>query len=108
MTIGYSVNPTPSDANAILVDPGTSTVSVFSNDPLSGLNTIGASTSTPKAYTVSIFMVTEAGTAIDNGIERIQFTVEMTDPCFTATIDLSSGLVPDLSPSYTLGAVADT
>ena len=37
----------------------------------------------------------------------MQFAVDMTDPCFTATIDLSSSVVPELSASYTIGEVAD-
>ena len=31
----------------------------------------------------------------------------MTDPCFTATIDLSASVVPDLTPSYTVGDASD-
>lgn len=36
-----------------------------------------------------------------------QFSIEVVDPCKTATIDLNSDVVPNSKPSYTIGAGAD-
>ena len=54
-----------------------------------------------------IYMITEGGTNQNNGGEQMQFAVDMTDPCFTATIDLSSSVVPISSASYIIGDAAD-
>ena len=40
--------------------------------------------------------------------ESISFNLSITDPCFSATVDLSSGVIPDLSPSYTVGEAEQT
>ena len=52
-------------------------------------------------YTVMLYTVTEAGTIKNDSAEQIEIQVFVTDPCSLTTIDLT-GVVPDLTPSYTV------
>ena len=55
MTMAYIVSPTLADSNAILVNVGTSTVTIYTTNPNVGIS-VG---STPVTYTVTIYQVTE-------------------------------------------------
>lgn len=59
MTVSYTVTPSTS---AITVNTGSNLVSIHSTDINDGIDSSGGTTSTPKSYTVTIFLVTEGGT----------------------------------------------
>lgn len=117
MTVSYGLSELPIDINAILVTPDpnpdpanspvtTGEVAIYTTDVDSGIDFSGAPASSPKQYTVTVYLVTEAGTSKTAGADIFQFTVDITDPCFTATID-TSAVVPLTNVAYTIGATAD-
>ena len=108
MSVHSSLDPIPNDTQAIKTDIVTSTVSIFSTDNVSGIDMTLSTPAPPINYVQKIFLKTEAGTSKDGPSQTLEFNIAMTDPCFSATIDLSSGgVVPNLSPSYTIGDTAD-
>ena len=58
-------------------------------------------------YTITVFQRSEGSSDYLATSEILTFQVIITDPCETATIDLSLGVVPDLTPSYTIGEAQD-
>lgn len=106
MTAYCSFDHTPNDSSAITCDGATSEVTIETSDNLSGIDMNLFTPVPPMVYTVTVYMETDAGTKHDTGGEEMSFTVTMTDPCHSATIDLT-GVVANLSPSYTIGEVAD-
>ena len=60
---------------------------------------------TPETYTVSVWVISPMDIPYDSSTEMLTFVVLVTDPCFTATIDLSIGVLPDYAPTYNIYGV---
>ena len=104
------LDQTPNDATAIDADTATSQVAIYTTDNQSGIDMTLGTPAPPMTYVLKIYLVTEAGTSKDSSGEVLEISVIMTDPCFSATISLGpggSGVVPSLSPTYTIGDPQD-
>lgn len=104
MTASFLVSPSTA---AVSLDEPSQLVSIQTTDVDLGIDFSLSPPAPPQSYTVTVFLVTHTGVQMDAANEVAQFQVEITDPCFSATIDLSTGVVPDLAPVYTIGAAAD-
>lgn len=73
MTVSSAISTTPNDPTAIQVTPDanpdpanspvtTGAVAIYTTDVDSGIDFTTTPESTPKQYTVTVFLVTEAGT----------------------------------------------
>lgn len=58
-------------------------------------------------YTVAVYLQTEGLTDLTSAGQVWTFDAQLTDPCYHATIDLSSSVVPNAAVSYTVGDAED-
>ena len=101
-SLGWSVTPQPADVNAIQVTTSTRKISMSSTSLESGMETV-PTTSVPKSYTVTVYLVTENGTKLDSIGKAMSVLVDLSNPCVSATISLST-VVPTAIPNYKIGA----
>jgi len=101
-SLGWSVSPPPADANAIEVSTSKQIIKIESSNLASGMETV-PTTSVPKSYSVTVYLVTENGTMLDSGGKEIRVQVDLSNPCVLATISLAAA-VPTAIPDYLIGS----
>ena len=90
MTTEYSINPEPTDPNAITLDTDTNYVSIYTLDGNTGVDYTVPSPTTPVIYTVKVWLRTESGSDKNDQADTIEFTVTIEDLCHSASVTIGA------------------
>ena len=103
MTYHYEiVPPVLADENAIIVDPTTSTLTIYTENALASID--AETQSSPATYSISIWLRTSAGTDVRSPGSEMLYSITISDPlCASVTPDLSLGVIPSPSLTYHIG-----